>query len=94
MLKDEFPDVRLNIISNLSVVNETIGINLLSTNLLPAITELAQDHKWRVRLAIIEYIPKLAKQLGESFSMKNYYHCVCHGYGIQFMPSEKLLLII
>ena len=41
MLKDEFPDVRLNIISNLSVVNETIGINLLSTNLLPAITELA-----------------------------------------------------
>ena len=67
MLKDEFPDVRLNIISNLSVVNETIGINLLSTNLLPAITELAQDHKWRVRLAIIEYIPKLAKQLGESF---------------------------
>ena len=35
--------------------------------MLPAITELAQDHKWRVRLAIIEYIPKLAKQLGESF---------------------------
>lgn len=67
MLKDEFPDVRLNIISNLSVVNETIGINLLSTSLLPAITELAQDNKWRVRLAIIEYIPKLASQLGEPF---------------------------
>lgn len=67
MLKDEFPDVRLNIILNLSVVNETIGISLLSTSLLPAITELAQDHKWRVRLAIIEYIPKLASQLGESF---------------------------
>lgn len=67
MLKDEFPDVRLNIISNLLVVNDTIGINLLLTNLLPAITELAQDSKWRVRLAIIEYIPKLAQQLGVSF---------------------------
>ncbi|OBA20965.1 ARM repeat-containing protein [Metschnikowia bicuspidata var. bicuspidata NRRL YB-4993] len=67
MLKDEFPDVRLNIISNLSIVNDTIGINLLSTSLLPAITELAQDSKWRVRLAIIEYIPKLANQLGEPF---------------------------
>ena len=67
MLKDEFPDVRLNIILNLSVVNETIGIALLLTSLLPAITELAQDNKWRVRLAIIEYIPKLAHQLGEPF---------------------------
>lgn len=67
MLKDEFPEVRLNIILNLSVVNETIGINLLSTSLLPAITELAQDAKWRVRLAIIEYVPKLASQLGVEF---------------------------
>ena len=67
MLKDDFPDVRLNIISNLSIVNESIGMDLLSTSLLPAITELAQDNKWRVRLAIIEYIPKLANQLGESF---------------------------
>lgn len=67
MLKDQFPDVRLNIILNLSVVNETIGITLLSTSLLPAITELAQDAKWRVRLAIIDYIPKLASQLGEPF---------------------------
>lgn len=67
MLKDEFPDVRLNIISLLLVVNSTIGVSLLSTHLLPAITELAQDGKWRVRLAIIEYIPKLANQLGVSF---------------------------
>lgn len=67
MLRDDFPDVRLNIILNLLVVNDTIGINLLLTNLLPAITELAEDQKWRVRLAIIEYIPKLAHQLGVSF---------------------------
>ncbi len=59
-LKDECPEVRLNIISNLDCVNEVIGIQQLSQSLLPAIVELAEDTKWRVRLAIIEYMPLLA----------------------------------
>uniref|UniRef100_A0A4W6E276 Protein phosphatase 2 scaffold subunit Abeta n=1 Tax=Lates calcarifer TaxID=8187 RepID=A0A4W6E276_LATCA len=62
-LKDECPEVRLNIISNLDCVNEVIGIRQLSQSLLPAIVELAEDAKWRVRLAIIEYMPLLAGQL-------------------------------
>ena len=66
-LKDECPDVRLNIISNLDCVNEVIGIQQLSQSLLPAIVELAEDTKWRVRLAIIEYMPLLAGQLGVDF---------------------------
>lgn len=57
------PEVRLNIISNLDCVNEVIGIWQLSQSLLPAIVELAEDAKWRVRLAIIEYMPLLAGQL-------------------------------
>jgi serine/threonine-protein phosphatase 2A regulatory subunit A len=44
-----------------------IGIELLSQSLLPAIVQLAEDKQWRVRLAIIEYIPLLAKQLGVEF---------------------------
>ena len=40
-----------------------IGISQLSQSLLPAIVELAEDGKWRVRLAIIEYMPLLAEQL-------------------------------
>lgn len=48
-LKDECPEVRLNIISNLDCVNEVIGIQQLSQSLLPAIVELAEDSKWRVR---------------------------------------------
>jgi serine/threonine-protein phosphatase 2A regulatory subunit A len=86
LLKDEFPDVRLNIISKLEQVNEgiylsltlksqsltlrsipVIGIQLLADNLLPAIVELAEDKSWRVRQAIIEYIPLLATQLGRAF---------------------------
>jgi serine/threonine-protein phosphatase 2A regulatory subunit A len=66
-LKDEYPDVRLNIISNLDCVSEVIGIQQLSQSLLPAIVELAEDTKWRVRLAIIQYMPLLAGQLGVDF---------------------------
>lgn len=87
MLKDEYPDVRLHIISKLELVNNgkdiatpcgptssqvsdylaVIGIELLSQSLLPAIVQLAEDKQWRVRLAIIEYIPLLASQLGVKF---------------------------
>lgn len=84
MLKDDFPDVRLNIISKLELVNNgmffslhldyasltfhsVIGIELLSQSLLPAIVQLAEDKQWRVRLAIIEYVPLLASQLGVNF---------------------------
>jgi serine/threonine-protein phosphatase 2A regulatory subunit A len=63
LLKDEFPEVRLNIISKLDAVNKVIGVEMLSQSLLPAIVELAEDRQWRVRLAIIEYIPLLASQL-------------------------------
>lgn len=42
-------------------------MELLSQSLLPAISELAQDTKWRVRLAVIENMPMLGKQLGVQF---------------------------
>jgi len=38
-------------------------VKQLSQSILPAIVELAEDQKWRVRLAIIEYMPLLAGQL-------------------------------
>ena len=55
--------VRLNIISGLQAVNGVVGVQLLSASLLPAIVDLAEDKKWRVRLAIIEHTPVLAIQL-------------------------------
>jgi len=42
---------------------QVIGVKQLSQSILPAIVELAEDQKWRVRLAIIEYMPLLAGQL-------------------------------
>lgn len=46
---------------------QVIGIELLSQSLLPAIVHLAEDRQWRIRLAIIEYIPLLAAQLGREY---------------------------
>ena len=46
---------------------QVIGIQQLQQSLLPAIVELAEDGKWRVRLAIIDHMPLLASQLGEQF---------------------------
>ena len=51
----------------LNIKLKVIGIQQLSQSLLPAIVELAEDGKWRVRLAIIEHMPLLASQLGQQF---------------------------
>ncbi len=51
--------MRLNIISKLEAVHKTLGVKLL-----PAIIEAAEDKQWRVRLAVVEFMPLLAKQLG------------------------------
>jgi hypothetical protein len=67
LLRDAASDVRVNLISSLSALNEVIGVDLLSQSLLPAILDLAQDGKWRIRLAIIQNIPSLAEQLGREF---------------------------
>ncbi|KAI7744011.1 hypothetical protein M8C21_001797, partial [Ambrosia artemisiifolia] len=69
LLKDEFPDVRLNIISKLDQVNQVIGIDLLSQSLLPAIVELAEDRHWRnphylYRMIVLRAISLLAPVMG------------------------------
>mmetsp|Transcript_36279 Transcript_36279/g.43822 ORF Transcript_36279/g.43822 Transcript_36279/m.43822 type:complete len:602 (+) Transcript_36279:101-1906(+) len=70
MLNDEQTDVKLAIISSLVSANviDVVGIDALKGALVPAILDLAMDLKsWRIRKAIIEYIPQLAKSLGRDF---------------------------
>ena len=50
-LRDDSAEVRLSIISNLTQVDAVIGTAQLSQSLLPAVLELAEDSKWRIRLA-------------------------------------------
>eukprot|EP01105_Mastigella_eilhardi_P000936 TRINITY_DN1116_c0_g1_i1.p1 TRINITY_DN1116_c0_g1~~TRINITY_DN1116_c0_g1_i1.p1 ORF type:complete len:627 (-),score=231.95 TRINITY_DN1116_c0_g1_i1:1076-2896(-) len=69
LLKDDFPEVRLNVISTMEhvVSKEACVSKVVTGSLLPAIIELAEDHQWRVRLGIIEKIPLLARQFGLEF---------------------------
>jgi serine/threonine-protein phosphatase 2A regulatory subunit A len=67
LLKDEASEVRLNVISKLDGVNQVIGIPTLSQSLLPALTDLATDKQWRVRMAVLENLPLLGSQLEKSF---------------------------
>lgn len=63
-------------------------MELLSQSLLPAIVDLAEDNKWRVRMAIIEHIPLLAQQLGPSTSQFSSRHC----HRIRLSHRSSLLL--
>ena len=63
LLRDESPDVRLNVISKLDIIVDVVGIDQLSASLLPAVIALAEDRQWRVRQTIIEYVPELSAHL-------------------------------
>ncbi|CAN4086726.1 unnamed protein product [Withania somnifera] len=64
-LKGNSSDVRLEIISKVVQMNEVIGTDLLSQSLLSVIVELTDvRHSWRIRNAMIEFIPVLVRQLG------------------------------
>jgi serine/threonine-protein phosphatase 2A regulatory subunit A len=51
----------------ITVLILVIGVDRLSQAILPAVMELSEDKQWRVRQAIIEYIPLIATQLGVQF---------------------------
>lgn len=52
----------------IEVILAVVGMEHLSPSLLPAIVQLAEDKQWRIRLAIIEYVPVLAEQLVRAIS--------------------------
>lgn len=63
LLKDDVPEVRLNVISKLGELTPFVGLEKLSSYLIPAIVELGQDRAWRVRMEVIKDLPQLAAQL-------------------------------
>ncbi|CAE8618923.1 unnamed protein product, partial [Polarella glacialis] len=65
LIRDECPEVRLQLINNLGLLSSVVGIDVLSQSLLPSIKELGKDRQWRVRLGIINAMPDLAGYLGE-----------------------------
>mmetsp|Transcript_55789 Transcript_55789/g.126035 ORF Transcript_55789/g.126035 Transcript_55789/m.126035 type:complete len:596 (+) Transcript_55789:102-1889(+) len=66
LIRDENPEVRLKLIGTMGNMSDVIDIDVLSQSLLPSIKELGKDRMWRVRLAVIECMPSLAKYSGEA----------------------------
>jgi len=73
MARDEFHQVRNNIINKMDVLAETAdkekkekddSENVLLNSVLPNILELAKDPKWRVRKTVVDKMGLMAKSLG------------------------------
>merc|ERR1712151_156995 len=70
-MKDEFHDVRLNIVSHAGIICEVLGVDGLVHSLLHTIQNLMMDTHWRIRQSVVEQIPKLTKLFGvEMFQSK------------------------
>jgi len=64
MTKDEFHQVRNNIISKMDVLTEALGATGITNTVLPNLLELAKDPKWRVRKTVVDKMALLGKCLG------------------------------
>ena len=51
--------MKLTLLSSLDDIDNVIGVEKLAANIVPTLVELSKDKKWRVRLGIIPYLPRL-----------------------------------
>ena len=60
LLKNKTTEVIVSLVDNLEPLFKNIGETLLIEKLIPAIINLASDKTWRIRLAVLNFIPKMA----------------------------------
>lgn len=71
LLKNKTTEVIVSLVDNLEPLFKTIGEVLLIEKLIPAIINLASDKTWRIRLAVLNFIPKMASFVSkETFTQK------------------------
>jgi len=63
LLRDEVPEVRVNLFKNLDDLTKVIDIDSLSQSLLPALNDLSNDKNWRTRISAVEFLPFFAKKM-------------------------------
>merc|ERR1712194_196661 len=64
MMKDEFHDVRLQVVSHAAEICGVLGLDVIAQSLLGTIQSLVMDNQWRIRKSVLEQIPDLARQFG------------------------------
>merc|ERR1712151_1246612 len=53
LMKDEFPDVRLNIVSHAGLICEVLSVDGIAHSLLHTIQNLIMDNNWRIRQSVV-----------------------------------------
>lgn len=65
-MKDSATEVIIKVMSHLRVLMEVIGTEEFDRNIIPQLVQLAGDKIWRVKLALINFLPQLAEFLDAS----------------------------
>ena len=60
-MKDQATDVRVQLMANLKVLVGVIGNEEFDAHIIPSLIALSQDKMWRVKLALIQFIPQLTE---------------------------------
>jgi len=55
----------VSLIENLEPLVKRLSQDSLVEKILPAITNLTSDKTWRIRLAVVEFLPKLANYISK-----------------------------
>lgn len=67
LLKDEEIEVRLTIFNEINLICDVLGVDTLAQTTVPAIADLAQHPKWRVKASSIDILFYLIKKSGKEF---------------------------
>jgi serine/threonine-protein phosphatase 2A regulatory subunit A len=63
LLKNNNTEVIVSLIENMGDLIKIVGGPSIEDKIIPAITTLASDKTWRIRLAAVQFLPKLAAQV-------------------------------
>ena len=61
LLKNNSTEVIVSLVDNLEPLFKVLGEASITEKLIPAIINLSNDKTWRIRLAVVQFIPKMAK---------------------------------
>jgi len=64
LMKDEFHDVRLNIVLHAGLICEVLSVDGLVHSLMKTIQNLIMDNHWRIRQSVVQQVPALARLFG------------------------------
>jgi serine/threonine-protein phosphatase 2A regulatory subunit A len=64
LLKNNNTEVIVSLIENMGELIKIVGGPSIEDKIIPAITTLAADKTWRIRLAAVQFFPKLALTVG------------------------------